>query len=102
MVFAFEKFGSYLLWTLVIVHKDHSAFRYLIAIKDSKLRIIRWVLFLQQFSFMVKHRKGTENQVADHLSTLEEEPSVYVGDKGEINHMFPDKKVLATFHDLIT
>ena len=68
VVFAFEKFCSYFLGTRVIVHTDHSALRYLIVKKDAKPRLIRWVLLLQEFDFEVLDRKGTENQVADHLS----------------------------------
>ena len=41
--------------------------------KDAKPRLIRWVLLLQEFDFEVLDRKGTENQVADHLSRLEDE-----------------------------
>ena len=73
VVFAFEKFRSYLLGTRVIVHTDHSALRYLMENKDAKPRLIRWVLLLQEFDFEVLDRKGTENQVADHLSRLEDE-----------------------------
>ena len=41
--------------------------------KDAKPRLIRWVLLLQEFDFEVMDRKGTENQVAYHLSRLEDE-----------------------------
>ena len=73
VVFAFEKFRSYLLGTRVIVHIDHSALRYLMVKKDAKPRLIRWVLLLQDFDCEVKDRKGTENQFADYLSRLEDE-----------------------------
>ena len=39
VVFAFEKFRSYLLGTRVIVHTDHSTLRYLMAKKDAKPRL---------------------------------------------------------------
>ena len=58
VVFAFKKFCSYLLGTKVIVHTDHSALRYLIAKKDAKPRLIRWVLLLEEFDFEVNDRKG--------------------------------------------
>ena len=60
VVFAFEKFRSYLLGTRVIVHTDRSALRYLMAKKDAKPRLFRWVLLLQEFDFEVLDRKGAE------------------------------------------
>ena len=68
IVFAFEKLHSYFFSTRVIVHTDHSALRYLIEKRDVKPRFIRWVIRLQEFYFEVKYRKGTKNQVIDHLS----------------------------------
>ena len=38
--------------------------------KDAKPRLIRWVLLLHEFDFKVMDIKGTENQVANHLSHL--------------------------------
>ena len=56
VVFAFEKFRSYLLVTRVIVHTDNSTLRYLMAKKDAKPRLIRWVVLLQEFYFEVLDR----------------------------------------------
>ena len=100
VVFAFEKFRSYLLGTRVIVPTDHSTLRYLIAKKDAKPRLIRWVLLLQEFDFEVMDRKGTQNQVADHLSRLEDEAMIELGDKTYIDDTFPDEHVLAASQDL--
>ena len=58
--FAFEKFHSYFLGTRVIVHTYHSALRYLMAKKDAKPRLIRWVLLLQEFDFEVRDEKGSK------------------------------------------
>ncbi|XP_060177823.1 uncharacterized protein LOC132607758 [Lycium barbarum] len=98
IVFAFEKFRAYLLGSKVVVYTDHAALRYLMEKKEAKPRLIRWVLLLQEFNFEVKDRKGTENQVADHLSRLEEaeRPS----DELDIDDAFPDERVLAVSNEV--
>ena len=99
VVFSFDKFHFYLLGTRVIVHTDHSTLRYLMAKKDAKPRMIRWVLLLQEFDFEVMDRKGSENQVADHLSRLEDEAMRELGDKTDIDDTFPDEHVLVASQD---
>ncbi|WMV37312.1 hypothetical protein MTR67_030697 [Solanum verrucosum] len=69
--------------------------------KDAKPRLIQWILLLQEFNFEVKYRKGTENQVTSHLSRFEEEEMMNLADGVQINDMFPNEQVLATFFDLI-
>ena len=69
--------------------------------KDAKPRFIRWVLFFQDIDFKIKERKGTKNQVADHLFTLEDEAMRELGEKAEIDDPFPDEHVLAASQDLI-
>ncbi|XP_042012143.1 uncharacterized protein LOC121760564 [Salvia splendens] len=78
VVFAFEKFRPYLLGSKVIVYTDHAAIKYLLAKKESKPRLIRWVLLLQEFDWEAVDKKGCENRVADHLSRILQE------DNGEV------------------
>ena len=46
VIFALDKFRSYLIGTKVIIFTDHAALRYLLTEKDSKPRLIRWILLL--------------------------------------------------------
>nr|GEX88387.1 DNA-directed DNA polymerase [Tanacetum cinerariifolium] len=50
VVYASEKFQSYLIMNKSIVYTDHSALKYLFAKKDSKARLLRWVLLLQDYA----------------------------------------------------
>nr|GFA38580.1 DNA-directed DNA polymerase [Tanacetum cinerariifolium] len=88
VVYAFEKFWSYLIMNKSIVYTDHSDLKYLFSKKDSKARLLRWVLLLQEFTFKVIDTKGAENLAADHLSRLEN-PHQNVFDPKEINESFP-------------
>nr|GEX09720.1 reverse transcriptase domain-containing protein [Tanacetum cinerariifolium] len=98
VMYAFEKFRSYLIMNKSIVHTDHSALKYLFAKNDAKARLLWWVLLLQEFDFEVLDTKGAENLAADHLSRLEN-PYENVLDPKEINETFPLETLsMVTFH----
>ena len=61
VVFAIDKFRSYLVGAKVIVYTDHAALKYLLMKKDAKLRLIRWILLLQEFDLQIKNKKAVEN-----------------------------------------
>nr|GEZ33263.1 reverse transcriptase domain-containing protein [Tanacetum cinerariifolium] len=88
VVYAFEKFRSYLIMNKSIVYTDHSALKYLFAKKDAKARLLRWILLLQEFDFKVIDTKGAKNYAADHLLRLKN-PYENVFDPKEINETFP-------------
>ncbi|GKD50501.1 reverse transcriptase domain-containing protein [Tanacetum coccineum] len=83
IVFAFDKFRSYLILSKTIVHTDHSALKHLFKKQDAKPRLIRWILLLQEFDIV---RKGTENVAADYLSRIENDES---NDDSEVDDNFP-------------
>ncbi|GJX80585.1 putative nucleotidyltransferase, ribonuclease H [Tanacetum coccineum] len=71
VVYAFDKFHSYLIMSKTFFYTDHSALKYLFSKQDAKPRLIRWVLLLQEFTIEIKDKKGTKNLAVDHLSRLE-------------------------------
>nr|GEY07111.1 reverse transcriptase domain-containing protein [Tanacetum cinerariifolium] len=68
--------------------KDHSAHKYLLAKQDAKLRLLWWILLLQEFDVIIRDKKGAENLAADHLSRLEN-PHQDELEKKEIIETFP-------------
>ena len=57
VVFAIDKFRSYIVGSKVIVYTDHTAIRYLLSKKDAKPRLIRWILLLQEFDLEIRDKK---------------------------------------------
>ena len=92
VVFALDKFRSYLIGTKVIVYSDHAALRYLLTKKEAKPRLIRWILLLQEFDIEIRDKKGSENVVADHLSRMIHEEHEHAV---PIPETFPDEQLLS-------
>ncbi|KAL0373251.1 UNVERIFIED_CONTAM: Retrovirus-related Pol polyprotein from transposon.6 [Sesamum calycinum] len=102
IVFALEKFHSYLLGTKLIAYSDHAALKYLLSRNDAKLRLIRWMLLLQEFDLIIKDKKRVENLVADHLSRLiNEEDSTPLKDEFPDEHLFTTQRTTPWYADLV-
>ena len=89
VVYTLEKFRPYILGSKMIIYTDHAALKYLLSKKETKPRLIRWVLLLQEFDLEIKDKKGSENSVADHLSRL------HISGGEDIKDTFPDEHLLA-------
>ncbi|RDY00578.1 Retrovirus-related Pol polyprotein, partial [Mucuna pruriens] len=77
IVFALDKFRSYLLGSKVIVFSDHVALRFLLKKPDAK----------PKFNIGIRDKKGVENSVEDHLSRIERE-----SDQMPIRDEFPNEQ----------
>jgi len=93
IVFALKKFRPYLVGSKIVIYTDHAAIKYLLRKVDSKPRLIRWILLLQEFDLVIKDKKGSENVVADHLSRLVNED--VTSKEAEIRDKFPDESLFS-------
>jgi len=93
IVFSLGKFRSYLLGTHVIVYIDHTALKYLLKKAESKPRLIRWMLWLQEFDLEIRDRSGAQNLVANHLSRIER-----ASEDSPIRDDFPDNHLYMLYN----
>ena len=92
VVFALEKFRSYIVGSPVTIFTDHAVLKYLLSKQDTKPHLTKWILLYQEFNLTIKDKKGVENVVGDHLSRLVPETT----SKGlPIGNTFPDEQLFA-------
>ncbi|GJV31397.1 reverse transcriptase domain-containing protein [Tanacetum coccineum] len=87
VVYAFEKFRSYLVLSKSIVYTDHSA---IVSRKLNSMlsKVLIVDTFSQEFDVEIRDKKGAENLAADHLSRLEN-PHQNEFENKEITETFP-------------
>ncbi|RDX97720.1 hypothetical protein CR513_19472, partial [Mucuna pruriens] len=72
---------------------NHVALKFLLKKPNAKLRLVRWMLLLQEFNVEIKDKKGAENAIADNLNRLEREV-----DPLPIRDEFLDEQILQLTH----
>lgn len=71
LVQALKYWNSYLANSEFILHLDHEALKHLQSQDKLSSRHAGWAAYIQQFSFVIKHKSGVLNKVADALSWKE-------------------------------
>jgi len=70
MVWGIQKFYCYLYGVQFVVETDHKPLEYLKRSTGGNGRVLRWTLYLQNFSFVIRAIRGSANVVADYLSRV--------------------------------
>lgn len=84
IVWGIEKMRPYLELYQFTVVSDHQSLKWLHSLDSPSGRLARWRMFLQQFDFTIKYRKGVLNRIAD---TLSRDP-LPVGEEPEADPVF--------------
>ena len=82
VVYALENFWPYILGSKIVIYTDHTTLKYFFSKKETKPRLIRWVLLLQDFDLEIKDKKGAKTRL--HISGTR-----------DISDSFPDEHLLA-------
>jgi hypothetical protein len=68
LVRVLETWQHYLFPKEFVIHSDHEALKYLKSQGKLNHRHAKWVEFIKTFPYVVNHKKGKDNIVADALS----------------------------------
>ena len=71
IVEACRQFRPYIYGRKFTIETDHKPLTWLYSLKTPNARLIRWRLRLEEYDYIIKYKKGSENYVADALSRIE-------------------------------
>ncbi len=75
ILYAVEKFHSYVAGTKFLLVTDHSALQYMNSVKNKNAKLARWAARLASYDFSIKHRAGRVHNNADGLSRAHTAPT---------------------------
>lgn len=70
LIWAVRKYHLFLCGRKFVLQTDHQPLQYIQTAKHLNSRVLRWSLFLQEYSFTVQYIKGSDNVGADFLSRV--------------------------------
>ena len=70
LLFALQHFEVYVGSSIlpVVVYTDHNPLVFLSRMYNQNQRLMRWSLIVQNYNLIIRHKKGSENVMADALS----------------------------------
>ena len=83
IIFAIKKLKFYLVGRHFVILTDHKALTFLLQCLLSNDRLTRWIVWLQQFSFEIRHIPGQQNHLPDLLSRQTPERNRIQGNTSE-------------------
>jgi hypothetical protein len=68
LVRVLETWQNYLWPKEFVIHSDHESLKYIRGQSKLNKRHTKWVEFIETFPYIIKHKKGKDNVIADALS----------------------------------